>query len=105
MCVCALRGPVGLQGNLVCSCRADNAAKSFSVPEVASWGRHVLEFHVCTELSTATDSATTNCGAFLCVKHGGSQSTRACRLGSQDQTNVSTTHDIAVACRRVVEHW
>ena len=38
-------------------------------------------------VSTATDSATTDCGAGLCVKHGGTPSTPAFRLGSQDQTN------------------
>ena len=27
------------------------------------------------------------------------------RLGSQDQTNANTKHDVAVACRRVVENW
>ena len=31
--------------------------------------------------------------------------TSACRLGSQDQANACTQHDVAVACRCVVEHW
>ena len=60
---------------------------------------------VLSSVSIAADSATTDCGPGLCIKHDGPSSTSACRLGSPDQANACTKHDVAVACRRVVEHW
>ena len=60
---------------------------------------------VLSSVSIATDSATANCGTGLCVEHGGSQSTPACRPSSQYQMNACTKHDVAVACGRVVEQW
>ena len=60
---------------------------------------------VLSSVSIAANSATTDCGTGLSMKHGGASSTSACRFGFQNQAINCTKHDVAVACRCVVEHW
>ena len=60
---------------------------------------------VLSSVSIAADPTTTDSCSGLCIKHGSALSPSACRLGSQDQANACTKHDVAVACRCVVEHW
>ena len=60
---------------------------------------------VLSSVSITADFASTNYRSGLCVKHGGASRSSACRFGSQDRANACSKHDVAVACRRVVEHW